>query len=145
MISWQRADGRTLSCTSTFAVQVATFPDTSVTVNVTGLSPICEQLKVFGLSVIEKMAQLSKLPLSTSPAATTTFPVTSNSAMMSWQIGVGGILSTIVTVAVQVETFPFTSVTVNTTKFVPKSLQSKTFGTTVKLAMAQLSKLPPSI
>ena len=68
---------------------------------------------------------------------------------MSWQRAVASILSSIVTSAVQVETLPFTSVTVRVTVVVPTSEQSK-FNvlappSNVILAIPQLSVLPLSI
>ena len=54
----------------------------------------------------------------------------------------GAILSTTVTVAVQVETFPFTSVTVSVTVFAPTFAQVNELGETVIEAIPQLSKLP---
>src|ERR1035437_6128119 len=58
----------------------------------------------------------------------------------------GTILSCIVTVVVQFELFPFTSVTVSVTVIVvPASLHVKVFGDTSMPCMMQLSKLPPSI
>ncbi len=53
-------------------------------------------------------------------------------------------LSSTVTVALHVETFPFTSVTVNTTALPPISSQSNAFGETTIDAMPQLSEEPLS-
>ena len=63
---------------------------------------------------------------------------------MSWQTAVGLILSSTVTVAEQVEVFPFTSVTVRVTEFAPTSEQVNAFGETTNDATAQLSELPLS-
>ncbi len=52
--------------------------------------------------------------------------------------------SSTVTIAVHVELFPFTSVTVSTTEFEPTSSQSKLVGVALNEATAQLSVLPPS-
>ena len=54
-------------------------------------------------------------------------------------------MSWIVTVAVQVETLPFTSVTVKVEVFAPTFEQLKVVGVALKLAIAQLSLLPPSM
>lgn len=51
-------------------------------------------------------------------------------------------LSTTVTVAVQVEEFPFTSVTVSVTVLAPTLEQLNEVGATVTLAMPQLSLEP---
>ena len=53
-------------------------------------------------------------------------------------------LSSTVTVALQVETLPFTSVTVSVTVFAPISEQVNAFGDTTRDATAQLSELPLS-
>jgi len=47
-----------------------------------------------------------------------------------------------VTVAVQVDEFPFTSVTVSVTVFAPTFAQEKDEGETFKLAIPQTSELP---
>jgi len=60
-------------------------------------------------------------------------------------MAVGGTLSSTVTVAVQVETFPLSSVTVKVTVFAPISLQSKVAGLTAILNIPQLSEEPLSI
>ena len=61
------------------------------------------------------------------------------------QVTIGSILSTTVTIAVQFEVFPFTSVTVKVTVFAPTFAQVKLDGDTDKLAMPQASLLPLSI
>jgi hypothetical protein len=55
---------------------------------------------------------------------------------------VGAILSTTVTVAEQVDTFPFTSVTVRVTELPPIFAQVKELGETVTEAIPQLSEEP---
>ena len=54
-------------------------------------------------------------------------------------------MSWIVTVAVQVETLPLTSVTVKVEVFAPTFEQLNAVGVALKLAMAQLSLLPLSM
>jgi len=54
----------------------------------------------------------------------------------------GAILSTTVTVAVQVETFPFTSVTVSVTVLLPTLAQVNELGETITVAIPQLSLEP---
>ena len=51
-------------------------------------------------------------------------------------------MSTTVTVAVQVEEFPFTSVTVSVTVFAPTFVQLKVFGVTDSEAIPHASLLP---
>ena len=64
---------------------------------------------------------------------------------MFWHTAVGATLSSTITVEVQVELFPLTSVTVSVTVFGPTSAQVKLFGLTDILAIPQLSVLPASI
>ena len=60
---------------------------------------------------------------------------------MSWHRAVGLILSSIVTVGVQVAEFPFPSLTVRVTVFPPKLLQSKLNISSDKKTEPQLSVL----
>jgi len=62
--------------------------------------------------------------------------------MFAGQEMAGAILSTTVTVAVQVETFPFTSVTVSVTVLLPTLAQVNELGETVTEAIPQLSEEP---
>ena len=64
---------------------------------------------------------------------------------MFWQMATGGTVSSIVIVAVQVETLPLLSVTVKVELFAPTLVQLKVVGVALRLAMLQLSLLPPSI
>ena len=57
----------------------------------------------------------------------------------------GGTVSSIVIVAVQVETLPLLSVTVKVEVFAPTFAQVNAVGVALRLAMPQLSLLPPSI
>jgi hypothetical protein len=139
---WQIAVGSTLSWTVTVARHVETFPFTSVTVSVTVFAPTLEQLNVFGETDNEAIPQLSVEPPSTSIASIDVFPLASNWTVIFWQTAVGAMLSTTVTVDVQVETFPFTSVTVSVTVFAPTFAQVNELGETVIEAIPQLSKLP---
>ena len=59
-----------------------------------------------------------------------------------WQTAVGGTLSSTVTVAVAVETLPFTSVTVSVTVLAPTLAQVKSVLSRAVLAMPQASLLP---
>ena len=129
------------SSTVIVAVQVEVFPLASVTVNSTWFVPVPEQSNVLGVMETSTMAQLSVEPLFTSAASTTAFPLASNATVTSWQRAVGGVLSSTVTSAVQVETFPFASVTVNVTVVTPVFEQSNEVGVTERLLMLQLSVL----
>ena len=62
----------------TIAVFELVLPFTSVTVNVTILSPISLKLKLFLLSTFVAIPQLSVEPLSMSSAVIVTFPVLSS-------------------------------------------------------------------
>ena len=77
--------------------------------------------------VIVSMPQASVEPLSTSIAVMLTSPFASRYTVRFWQARSGSTSSTTVAVDVQVETFPFTSVTVSSTVFGPMSEQSKLF------------------
>ncbi len=90
------------------------------------------------------MPQLSLLPLSTWAAATVALPLASKFTVTFWQSAVGAVLSTTVTVAVQVLTLPLVSVTVRVTVLAPTWLQSKLAWSRLMLAMPQLSLLPLS-
>ena len=59
--------------------------------------------------------QASMEPLFTLPAVVVPLPDPSKVTVTSWQTAVGGVVSFTVTVAVQVEAFPFASVTVRVT------------------------------
>ena len=76
-----------------------------------------------------------------------TLPDASNCTVISWQTAVGEILSSTVTVAVQFDELPDSSVTVKVTVLAPISLQSKVFGDALKTRLpgaVQLSVDPPS-
>ena len=64
--------------------------------------------------------------------------------MSAGMLNVGGIKSSTVTVAAQVEVLPLVSSTVKTTAFGPTSAQVKAVISSVKLAIAQLSLEPLS-
>ena len=91
------------------------------------------------------MLQLSELPPSTCEALTVTVPVTSNWTVIFWHTAIGFVVSSTVTVAVQLLVLPPTSVTVRVTVFAPISAHVKLLGLTLKEAIPQLSELPLSI
>src|SRR5690606_5375684 len=142
----QFATGGTLSSTVTMVVQVEVFPFTSITVRVTVFGPTSLQSKsVMSIDVLA-IPQASVLPFSISATVMLAIPFVS-----SWivngavQLATGGTLSSTVTMVVQVEVFPFTSITVRVTVFGPTSLQSKSVISMLVLATPQLSVLPFSI
>ncbi len=107
--------GSTLSTTVTFAIEVPEFPDRSVTLSITKFSPIFEQSKVFGITSILSILQLSTDPLFISLGLIVALPVLSRYTMISCDTAVGGVVSTTFTIAVAEEVFPDGSVAVNVT------------------------------
>ena len=142
--SWHWASGSTLSSTVTTASQVVTLPLLSVTVRVTGLSPIWSQLKLVWLSTRLAIPQASLEPLSTEVGATNTLPVISRAATTSWQSATGSTLSSTVTVAEQELILPLLSVTVNVTGLAPTLAQAKLVWLSTRLAIPQASLEPLS-
>ena len=65
--------------------------------------------------------------------------------MISWQVAVGTILSSTVTVAVQVLELPLPSVTVKVTVLSPRFVQSKVVWSRARVATEQLSLDPLSM
>jgi len=139
---WQIATGLTLSTTVTVAVQVEEFPFTSVTVSVTVFAPTFEQLKVDGETLSEAIPQASELPLLIWAALMLAFPAEFRFTVIFWQSAIGGVTSFTITVALQVDVFPFTSVTVSVTVFAPTLAQVNELGETLMFAIPQASELP---
>src|SRR5688500_8959496 len=142
---WQIAVGATLSSTVTVAVQVEVFPLTSVTVKVTVFGPTLAQVKLVISKARLWIPHASLLPLSICAAVIVALPDASNCTVMFWQIAVGAILSSTVTVAVQVDVFPFTSVTVKVTVFGPPLAQVQLVISSDRLWIPHASLLPLSI
>lgn len=136
---WQRATGGTLSTTVTVDVQVETFPLLSVTVNVTMFDPILAQVNVVGEIESDAIPHASFDPLLTCVAVIEVVPEAFSGTVIFLQSAVGGTLSTTVTVAVQVETFPLLSVTVNVTVFEPILAHVNVDGETESEAIPQAS------
>src|ERR1035437_5415876 len=141
------ATGTILSCIVTVVVQFELFPFTSVTVSVTVIVvPASLHVKVFGDTSMPCMMQLSKLPPSISDTWILAFPLLSSSTVNGpLHNATGAILSCTVTVALHVDTLPFTSVTVSVTVLSPTSLHVNEAGAASYLAIPQASVLPPSI
>ena len=138
------AIGEVVSLTVTIAVAVEVLLLPSVAVSVTVLTPISEQSKVVLSKLNVNVEQLSKLPLSISPATIVAVPDASSTTLKFWAIAIGANESITVTIAVAVEMFPFPSSAVNITLFVPTSLQSKKEVSTDKVTAEQLSVVPLS-
>ncbi len=125
----------------TVAEQLSEFPEASLTVRVTALAPRLLQLKLLGVTEVELTAQLSVLPLLIWPAVMLAFPAALNWTVRFWQIALGAILSTTVTVAVQLSVLPLASPTVKVTVFAPRLEQLKLLGLTESEVTPQLSVL----
>ena len=151
-LGMQVITGSWLSSTVITVVQVAVWPFPSSTVQITVVSP-------FGSTSPAKVAVLLKLFVIV-PLGQLSVKVASNSVptIVYWQVSksvlrvalgtqviTGAILSSIVTVVVQLEELPLASVTVKVTVFSPMLLQSNVLGLTVLVAIPQLSVEPPSI
>ena len=103
-------------------------PLLSVTVRVTILTPKFAQVKLVG-GIEREKAQASLLPPFMSRATMLALPPPSNDTVMFWHSAVGAMLSTTVTVALQVlESGPWVAVSV--TVLAPKFAQVKKSGLT---------------
>ena len=112
------ATGAKLSSTVTVTFAVAEFPDSSVPVNTTALAPKLLQSKL-ETSIDKESVQLSEDPLSTSAVVIVAAPSESKATVISCPTTVGFSVSTTVTVAVPVCTFPCSSVTLSVTVLTP--------------------------
>ena len=119
------------------------FPLPSVAVNTTVFAPTLAHVNVNGVAAIET-EQLSEEPPSTSAATIPAFPEASNCTVMFWHTATGPTLSSTVTVAVQVDTFPFISPTESVTVLAPISVQFIAAGFTNMPLMPQASEDPLS-
>ncbi len=146
VISLQRATGGRLSTTVMVVVHSSHCPPGSVTLTVTELPPIPAQLNVLGVTVVVRVvAQLSAEPDERSLRlswSSTQLPEASNATVMGLHTALGGVLSTTVTEASQVEVFPLMSVTVSVMVWVPASLQSKSVWLAEYPEIPQASLLP---
>ena len=114
------------SVTVTVAEHVSVFPDVSVTVSVTDLVPISIQEKLLCDRAIFAIPQLSEEPLSISDVNSVAVPVeASNGIVIFLHTALGSILSSTVTVAVQVSVFPPESSAVSIILLLPRSAQVK--------------------
>lgn len=133
--------GGVVSWTVTVAVQVAVLPWPSLTVRVTVLGPMLAQVKELGLTDCGlTVPQLSDPELNTSAGVMLPVPLAFRVTVAGLQVTVGARLSTMVTVAVQVLTFPLPSLAVRVTVFPPIFAQVKEFGLTeTRFTVPQLS------
>ena len=116
---------------------------TSTTVHVTGVTPTG---KLAGaLLVTEATPQLSVAASAGSTKVRLHTPRSALFVSALGQVNAGRIRSRTITVALQVATLPCTSVTVSVTPFDPTFAQVKLLGTTLRLAIPQLSVLPLSM
>jgi hypothetical protein len=136
----QTGVGGVTSRTVTTELQVAVLPFTSVTVSVTVLGPMFEQLKLDGNTDLLWIPHASVDPLSTWAAVTLPPPEEFRLTVLGRQSAVGGVTSRIVTVELQVPVFPLLSVTVNVTEFAPTFEQLNVFGLAEYEAIPQLSE-----
>ena len=141
-IGVQLTTGAIASSTVTIAVHDASLPELSVTVSVTVFSPISLQVNSFTSRVRSAMVQLSVLPPSISAAVIVAMPAVSSCAVISRHTATGASVSLTATVVSHVLLLPEVSVTVSVTATLPRLSWVKVSGSTVVLAMAQLSVLP---
>ena len=112
------ATGERLSTTVTVTFAVAEFPDSSIPVNTTVLSPRLSQSNDV-TSTDKESVQLSEELKSTSAVVIVAAPSESKATVISCPTTVGFSVSTTVTVAVPVCTFPCSSVTLSVTVLTP--------------------------
>ena len=118
------ATGGMLSATVTVDVHSSQSPCASVARSVTVFGPILVQSNVLGVAV-KVREQLSVEPKSMSLPKMVLCPVASRFIEIFLQTATGVMSSTTVTTASSESKFPFTSVTVRVTLFVPTLVQSK--------------------
>lgn len=138
----QEAVGAVLSTMVTTAVQLLELPAGSVTVRVTLLAPRSAQVKLV-LLALRLTEQLSDEASSISAAAIVAAPLASRATVMFLQTAAGAMLSTTVTVAVQLAVLPSTSVAVMVTVLSPRSAQVNVVLLALRLKV-QLSVVPLS-
>ncbi len=126
----------------TIVVQVEELPLTSVTVKTSVFTPTSEQTKAVWLRAKVAIAQLSELPLFTAAAVVEPLPVLSSCTVTFWQSAIGGTVSRMVTMALQVLLLPLTSVTVRMTVLPLTFAQLNVVMFSAKFATPQASELP---
>ena len=140
--SWQEATGAMLSSTVTIAVQELVLLLSSVAVTTTVFCPTSAQSNALISSVVLARPQPSDGVPTIWAGVMLANPSLSSCTVMSWQSRLGAVLSSTVTVAVQVLVLPLLSSTVSVTVWVPTSVQSKLLELSVRLAKPQASLEP---
>ena len=135
-----------MSLTTTVAEQLAELLLLSVTVRITIFPPRLAQVKFEGLRASVRVPQANAVePLSMAAAVTVTLPAPFRITVRFWHKAVGRIVSSTVTVAVQVDELPEESVTVSVTAFAPMLRQVNAVGFATLDWMPQISEDPLSI
>ena len=111
--------GLMVSVTVTLCVQVAVFPEPSVTVQTTEVVPKGYVVEAWSL-VVEATEQLSEVIGVPKEGTVAEHALNTFTEIFDGQVMVGLMVSRTVTVCVQVAVFPEPSVTVQTTEVVPK-------------------------
>ena len=138
--SWQEATGAMLSSTVTIAVQVLVLPCSSSAVTTTVFEPTSAQSNALISSVVLARPQPSDGVPTIWAGVMLANPSLSSCTVMPWQSRLGAVLSSTVTVAVQVLVLPLLSSTVNVTSWEPTSAQSK-----MPISMATLARPQASL
>ena len=135
------------SATVTLAVQASDSPlDWEVTVRVMSyVLPTSSQLNSVMEAEKSTEPQVAEEPASKKEAATVVIPSLVRLTVGLLHTAVGGLLSSTVTVALQLLELPLGSMAVSLTVLAPMSSQSKLLTSRLRLLTAQLSVLPPSI
>jgi hypothetical protein len=123
-------------------LQVLLFPSKSVTVSVTAFAPMFAQVNTVMLGVNEAIPQASEDPLLMSAPVMVALPDAFSWTVMFWQTATGSMVSCTVTVLLQDEELPFTSVTVNATGLAPMLAQVNAVVLGVSVAIPQASEEP---
>ena len=143
MLAGQVMLGRVVSLMVTTPMQVAVLPWPSLTVRVTLLVPMLAQVRLDGLAETRlTVPQLSVEPLLMSVGVMEVV-VPERGRLMLRQIALGGVISAMVTVPVQVVVLPLPSLMVRVTVLEPMLAQVKADGLTeARLTVPQLSVEP---
>lgn len=116
----QTATGGVTSMTVTMAEQVDVLPLPSVMVSTTVLAPRLAQVKVFGVTLAVKLLQLSVELRPMTDAPMEPFPLLLRLTVAFVQMATGGVLSTRVTLKVQVLVLPQASAAVKVMVTLPR-------------------------
>jgi len=139
LIFLQTAVGAIVSTIVTVDIHVELLPFTSTTVIVTVFEPMFAHVNVLGVTAKLAIPHASLDALFTARESIVRLPVLFRYLVMFLQIATGLMVSETVTVDVQIELLPFTSVTVNVTVFAPMFAHVNALGVTAKLAIPHAS------